>query len=80
MSRILTLYALSLLLVFSVTPLFAYLDPGSGSMLLQVILGAMAAFFVVTRAYWDKIVRLFRSHSGKPADVSVMHDESSSRK
>lgn len=37
------------------TPAFAYLDPGSGSMLLQVILGGFAALGVATKLYWHKI-------------------------
>lgn len=80
MSRILTIYALSLLLVLSVTPLFAYLDPGSGSMLIQVMLGAMAALFVVMRAYWDRIIGIFRSPGKKSTDSSVARNESPSQK
>ena len=36
-------------------PAFAYLDPGSGSMLLQVILGGFAALGVAMKLYWHKI-------------------------
>ncbi len=34
---------------------FAYLDPGTGSMLLQVILGGVAAVGVAIKLYWHKI-------------------------
>ena len=41
----------------------AYLDPGSGSMLLQVILGGIAAVGVALKLGWHKIVIFF--HGGK---------------
>ena len=34
---------------------YAYLDPGSGSMLLQVILGGVAAIGVAMKLYWHRI-------------------------
>jgi hypothetical protein len=39
--------------------LLAYLDPGSGSIVLQVIIGGILGIGVVLKAYWSKIVRLF---------------------
>ena len=36
-------------------PVGAYLDPGSGSMLLQVLLGGFAAVGVVARLYWHQL-------------------------
>ena len=36
-------------------PVHAYLDPGSGSMLLQVLLGGFAAVGVVARLYWHRL-------------------------
>lgn len=36
----------------------AYLDPGSGSMLLQVILGGIAAVGVAAKLYWHRFKRL----------------------
>ena len=37
------------------TSAFAYLDPGTGSMLLQVILGGVAAATVALKLYWQRI-------------------------
>ena len=42
-----------LLLIF--TDAVAYLDPGTGSMLLQVILGGIAAVGVAIKLYWHKL-------------------------
>ena len=35
----------------------AYLDPSSGSILVQIILGGVAGFAVLIRIYWRKIRR-----------------------
>ena len=44
-----------ILLAFIVEPAFAYLDPGTGSMMLQVILGGIAAIGVAIKLFWYKI-------------------------
>ncbi len=44
-----------ILLVLVAEPAFAYLDPGTGSMLLQVILGGIAAVGVAIKLFWYKI-------------------------
>jgi len=37
-----------------------YLDPGSGSVILQIILAAILGIGVFMRVYWQKIRSLFR--------------------
>ena len=44
--------------------LFAYLDPGSGSMMLQVIAGGLAAAAVTIKVYWRRL--LVALHIRKP--------------
>ena len=41
-------------------PVDAYLDPGSGSMLLQILLGGFAAAGVIVKLYWHRLTTLFR--------------------
>ena len=53
MKKLRWITALTLLLVAA--PAFAYLDPGTGSMLLQVILGGVAAIGVAVKLFWYKI-------------------------
>lgn len=36
----------------------AYLDPGTGSMLLQLLLGGVAGVMVVGKLYWDRLKRI----------------------
>ena len=38
---------------------FAYLDPGSGSMLLQLVLGGLAGLAVIAKLYWQRLLGLF---------------------
>jgi hypothetical protein len=42
---------------------FAYIDPGTGSILIQGIIGAIAAIGVTLKLYWHRIVAYFRRES-----------------
>ena len=44
----------------------AYLDPGSGSMMLQVLLGGFAAVGVAARLYWHRVTAIFRRKDVEP--------------
>lgn len=46
----------------------AYLDPGTGSMMLQVILGGLAAIGVAIKLYWHKLVAIFRRRENKETE------------
>lgn len=46
---------ITVLLLLFFTDTEAYLDPGTGSMLLQVILGGVAAVGVAIKLYWHKL-------------------------
>ncbi len=40
--------------------MFAYLDPGSGSMILQVLIGGAAAVAVSVKLGWHRVLRVLR--------------------
>ena len=40
--------------------LLAYLDPGSGSMILQILAGGVAAIAVTARLYWGRLLKFLR--------------------
>jgi hypothetical protein len=44
---------------------FAYLDPGSGSFILQLLIAALLGGLFVIKTQWNKIVQFFRSRSSK---------------
>jgi len=59
--------------------LFAYLDPGSGSMMLQVIAGGLAAAAVTIKVYWRRLLVFL--HIRKPeeeTETAAARTESSS--
>ena len=39
---------------------FAYLDPGSGSMMLQLLLGGIVGVAAILKIYWNSFAGLFR--------------------
>jgi hypothetical protein len=45
---------------------FAYLDPGTGSMLVQLLVGGVAAAGVALKLYWHRILRLLRIRKPEP--------------
>ena len=48
------------------TTVLAYLDPGSGSMILQILAGGVAAVAVIAKLYWNKIFRFLRIKKDEP--------------
>lgn len=55
-----------LLIGINLKPAYAYLDPGTGAMILQIVLGGIAGFFMVAKLYWHKIKIKLGGH--KPED------------
>jgi len=50
---------LTVYMLLTFTEVHAYLDPGTGSMLLQVILGGIAAVGVAIKLYWHRLMAAF---------------------
>lgn len=48
-----------------VQPAHAYLDPGTGSILLQAILGGIAGGLFIIRMQWARLKRFFGTFGGK---------------
>jgi len=64
----------SLLLVLyfvwvSETQVDAYLDPGSGSMLVQLLLGGVAGAAVIMKLGWERFRDMFRSSKTKEPET-----------
>lgn len=60
---------------------FAYIDPGSGSILIQGLIAALAAAGVALKLYWHRFIGLFRRNTEEPktseTDTSSGPSESS---
>ena len=57
MNKIFSLSCIVTLIIFP-TKAFAYLDPGTGSIILQAILGFIAASITTISIYWTKFKSL----------------------
>lgn len=60
---------------FGTSNAYAYLDPGTGSMILQAVIGAIATGMFFARMYWEKFKQLagFGNHAN--ASSSKADDE-----
>ncbi len=52
-----------------------YLDPGSGSFLIQLLLAALLGIGVAVRIYWTKIKTLFSGKKPEPMQTTEEKDE-----
>jgi hypothetical protein len=52
------LLPVSVFTIAFVTPAFAYLDPGTGSMIVQAIVGGIAVAGATVGVYWTKVKSL----------------------
>lgn len=59
---------LCLALLFLERPVHAYLDPGSGSMFLQLLLGGVAGVGVILKLYWHRLTAPWRSRPPEAPD------------
>ena len=50
--------------IFMASPAQAYIDPGVGGMLLQLLLGGVAGVLVIMRLYWERVTSTARKVFG----------------
>ena len=55
--------------------IFAYLDPGSGSMLVQLLVGGVAAAVVALKLYWYRLLVLLRLRKPEPELLPTEPDQ-----
>jgi hypothetical protein len=72
-SRIL---GLSLLCIAISSPAYGYIDPGTGSLIIQGVIGAIAAIGVTLKLYWHKL-KLFFSRREEKVENDESTDSSS---
>lgn len=53
-------------LAFFSSPVMAYIDPGSGSVIMSAIVGFFVAMAMAIKTYWYKIKSLFTRSKSKP--------------
>lgn len=50
-------------------PAYAYVDPGTGSVILQILLSGVAGVLVVAKVYWKRLKRIF-ARKDKTSDLT----------
>jgi hypothetical protein len=48
------------------TPAYAYLDPGTGSMILSAVIGVAAAVGLALKMFWYRVLSVFRGGRREP--------------
>jgi hypothetical protein len=74
MTRRVAMAVFALFLVLS-TPAYAYLDPGTGSVLMQALLAGIAIVSAAVAAFWSRIRRLFSGRGGSDRHASERDDD-----
>jgi hypothetical protein len=56
---ILLIFSLSIVPGFTISDAYGYIDPGSGSIVIQALVGALVGVGITLRIYWYKIKEKF---------------------
>ena len=57
------------------SPAYAYLDPGTGSMLLSAVIGVAAAVGLAVKMFWSRLVGLVRGKRTETVEGSPPSDK-----
>lgn len=75
-NRITARLLLALTLLCASQPVFAYLDPTTGSMVISAIVGIFASIALALKTYWYKVKRWFTSGEKRPVKKNDPADPS----
>jgi len=59
----------AVVLAWTAMPAYAYLDPGTGSMILQVLLGGFAGLALAGKLYWRRFLEMIGVRTETPDDA-----------
>ncbi len=59
-----------------ITHHLAYIDPGTGSIIVQAVVAAVAGAAIAAKVYWHRILNFFSRHSVKSDPSTVEQTES----
>lgn len=60
----------ALMVLMVARPAFAYLDAGSGSMLVQLLLGGFAGLAVIVKLYWRRLLAALGRRKAEPVEAA----------
>lgn len=70
-----TYMALLILFAGFSMPAYGYIDPGTGSLIIQGVIGAIAAIGVTMKLYWHKIKVFFMGRKQSDFDAASAAEE-----
>lgn len=53
---------------------FAYLDPGSGSYIVQMIIAGILGGFYALKLYWNRVVNFIKGNNNVDPDEELNHE------
>jgi hypothetical protein len=56
-------------------PAYAYLDPGTGSLIIQVVVAALLGAAFTVKVYWRNIKTFFANRFSNKAQTEETHDD-----
>lgn len=74
MIRVITLAIILFFITGSFVPAYAYLDPGTGGILVQGLLAGVASALAILKIYWRKIKAFITSFFKKSNDTPTNTD------
>ncbi len=74
MAKTLLVPLVGILVLWGTSPAYAYLDPGTGSIILQALLGGAAGALIAGRLYWSKIKSFFGAKPEPDPPLDVEND------
>lgn len=70
-----SLWALLCFVTLGIPQAQAYLDPGTGSIILQAVIGAVAGALIVIKLYWYKLTAFLRGIRSGSAEATGASDD-----
>ena len=52
-----------IILIFTSTPAYAYLDPGTGSVVIQALMGVLVGLVITLKIYWSRLKEKISGYS-----------------
>ncbi|NQT94565.1 MAG: hypothetical protein HQ559_17550 [Lentisphaerae bacterium] len=65
-----TLIVLAMIILMSTRSAYAYIDPGAGSMILQLVIGGLLAGLFGIKMFWRKIKSKITGKNDAPVDLA----------
>lgn len=68
------LYFIILFMIVIISPTFAYLDPGTGSMIVSAIIGVVATFVFMFKGFFFKFLGIFKRRKDDQKDDVIENE------